>query len=99
MTAASYGDAQVARVLIDAGADLDATASATAGGVPGGTALRHAVVFGMTDVVEVLLAAGATDLVHAAAAGDLTAILTPDTSLKRTGSRHCGPPPCTAGWT
>lgn len=80
MTAASYGDAQVARVLIDAGADLDATASATAGGVPGGTALRHAVVFNMTDVVDVLLAAGATDLVHAAAAGDLTAILTPNTS-------------------
>jgi ankyrin repeat protein len=80
MTAASYGDAQVARVLIEAGADLDATASATAGGVPGGTALRHAVVFGMTDVVDVLLAAGATDLVQAAAAGDLTGILTPDTS-------------------
>ncbi len=80
MTAASYGDALVARVLIEAGADLGATASATAGGVPGGTALRHAVVFGMTDVVDVLLAAGATDLVHAAAAGDLTGTLTPDTS-------------------
>jgi len=80
MTAASYGDAEVARVLIEAGADLDATASATAGGVPGGTALRHAVVFGMTDVADVLLAAGATDLVQAAAAGDLTGILTPNTS-------------------
>lgn len=79
MTAASYGDAEVARVLIDAGADLNATAAGSAGGVPGGSALRHAAVFGMTDVVEVLLAAGATDLVHAAAAGDLEGALTPDT--------------------
>lgn len=80
MTAASYGDAEVARVLIEAGADLHATAAASAGGVPGGTALRHAAVFGMADVVEVLLAAGATDLVQAAAAGDLAGALTPDTS-------------------
>jgi ankyrin repeat protein len=80
MTAASYGDAEVARVLLEAGADLHATASATAGGVPGGTALRHAAVFGMTDVAEVLLAAGATDLVQAAAAGDLAGALTPETS-------------------
>ena len=34
----------------------------------------------MTDVVDVLLAAGARDLVHAAASGDLTGILTPETS-------------------
>lgn len=80
MTAASYGDAQVARVLLEAGADLHATASVTAGGVPGGTALRHAAVFGMTDVAEVLLAAGATDLVQAAAVGDLAGVLTPETS-------------------
>lgn len=72
MTAASYGDPEVARVLIEAGADLDATASVTAGAVRGGTALRHAAVFGMTDVAEVLMAAGATDLVQAAAAGDIT---------------------------
>lgn len=79
MTAASYGDAEVARVLLEAGADLHATASPTAGGVPGGTALRHAAVFGMTGVAEVLLAAGATDLVQAAAAGDLAGALTPET--------------------
>jgi len=79
MTAASYGDAEVARVLLEAGADLTATASANAGGVPGGTALRHAAVFGMSDVVDVLLAAGATDLVQAAAAGDITALLTAET--------------------
>ncbi len=58
MTAASYGDAEVARVLIEAGAQLDLTSSATAGGVPGGTALLHAAVFGMTDVVDALVAAG-----------------------------------------
>lgn len=37
ITAASYGDADVARILIEAGADLEATAAPTAGGVPGGT--------------------------------------------------------------
>ncbi|AKU15295.1 ankyrin repeat domain-containing protein [Luteipulveratus mongoliensis] len=79
MTAASYGDAEVAQILIDAGADLNATAAANAGGVPGGTALRHAAVFGMTDVAEVLLAAGARDLVQAAVDGDLADVLTPDT--------------------
>jgi len=42
MTAASYGDAEVTRVLIEAGADLAITAAPDAGGVPGGTALRHA---------------------------------------------------------
>jgi len=94
MTAASYGDAAVAQVLIDAGADLDAVASEDAGGVPGGTALRHAVVFGMGAVVEVLLAAGATDLVQAAAAGDLAGLLTPATPLSdrvaalRTAAAH-----------
>ncbi|WP_448614483.1 hypothetical protein [Modestobacter sp. URMC 112] len=42
MTAASYGDAEVARVPVDTGADLSVTAAAGASGVPGGTALRHA---------------------------------------------------------
>jgi ankyrin repeat protein len=79
MTAASYGDAEVARVLVEAGADLHATASATSGGVPGGSALRHAAVFGMTDVAEVLLGAGATDLVQAAGADDVTGLLTTET--------------------
>ncbi len=79
MTAASYGDAEVAPVLIEAGANLDANASADAGGVPGGNALRHAAVFDVNDVIEILVAAGATDLVHAAAAGDLTGILRADT--------------------
>jgi hypothetical protein len=49
ITAASYGDAEVAKVLIDAGADLNATSAPDSGGVPGGSALLHAAVFGMTD--------------------------------------------------
>jgi len=59
ISAASYGDAGVARVLIGAGADLEARACDVAGGVPGGTALLHAAVFGMSDVVDVLVEAGA----------------------------------------
>ncbi|AIY18856.1 ankyrin repeat domain-containing protein [Pimelobacter simplex] len=80
ITAASYGDAEVAQVLVEAGADLAATAAPDAGGVPGGTALRHAAVFEMTAVADVLVAAGATDLVHAAATGSaaLTGLLGAD---------------------
>ena len=75
ITAASYGDAEVAKALIGAGADLEAVAAADAGGVPGGTALRHAAVFGMTEVVDVLVGAGARvdSLEMAAAAGDIAA--------------------------
>lgn len=74
MTAASYGDADVAQVLVDAGADLEATATPSAGGAPLGTALRHAAVFGMTEVVDLLVRAGARigGLDEAAAAGDLS---------------------------
>ncbi len=73
ITAASYGDAGVARALIEAGAALEATASPDSGGVPGGNALLHAAVFGMTDVVDVLVAAGARieSIEVAAAAGDV----------------------------
>lgn len=82
ITAASYGDADVARVLILAGADLEATAADNSGGVPGGTALLHAAVFGMTDVVDVLVSAGARvrGIEEAAAAGDLGRWLTTGTS-------------------
>jgi hypothetical protein len=81
ITAASYGDAEVARVLIEAGADLDARAAPAAGGVPGGTALVHAAVFGMTDVLDLLVRAGARvySLEEAAAAGDITGWLAPET--------------------
>ncbi len=81
MTAASYGDAEVARVLIEAGAALDQRASDEAGGVPGGTALLHAAVFGMTDVLDVLVAAGAQvhGIEEGAAAGDITGWLTAET--------------------
>lgn len=75
ITAASYGDADIAAVLIAAGADVDATAAADAGGVPGGSALLHAAVFGMTDVLDLLVAAGAKvrSIEEASAAGDISA--------------------------
>jgi ankyrin repeat protein len=74
ITAASYGDAAVAQALIEAGADLEARAADDSGGGPGGSALLHAAVFGMTDVVDVLVAAGARihSIEEAAAAGDIT---------------------------
>jgi hypothetical protein len=74
ITAASYGDAEVARVLIEAGADIEAVSAPDSGGVPSGTALEHAAVFGMTEVIDVLVAAGAKihSLEQAAAAGNLT---------------------------
>lgn len=80
ITAASYGDAEVARTLIEAGADLEATAADDAGGIPGGTALLHAAVFGMTEVVDALVSAGArVDSIElAAAAGDVSGWLTDD---------------------
>ncbi|MEQ3551656.1 ankyrin repeat domain-containing protein [Pseudonocardia nematodicida] len=80
ITAASYGDPAVARVLIDAGADVHAVAAGQ-GAVPGGTALDHAAVFGMTRVVDVLVAAGArpAGIAMAAAAGDVGGWLDEDT--------------------
>lgn len=75
ITAASYGDADVAAVLVAAGADLEATARDDAGGVPGGTALLHAAVFGSTEVIDVLVTAGArpASFEEAAAVGDIGA--------------------------
>jgi uncharacterized protein len=74
ITAASSGDADVAKVLIEAGADIEASSAPDSGGVPSGTALQHAAVFGMTEVVDVLVAAGAKihSLEMAAAAGHIT---------------------------
>jgi len=79
-TAASYGDADVARVLIEAGADIDAKAAEN-GAVPGGTALAHAAVFGFTDIVDLLVAAGARvdGIVEAAAVGNIDGYLADET--------------------
>jgi hypothetical protein len=73
ITAASYGEADMVRALIAAGADLEARAARNAGGVPGGTALTHAIAFGNTEVVDVLAAAGAVvhSLVDAAGVGTI----------------------------
>jgi hypothetical protein len=85
ITAASYGDAEVAQVLIETGADLEARAAEDAGGVPGGTALLHAAVFAMTEVVDVLVAAGAQvhGIEEAAAAGNVAGWLDAETPLDR----------------
>lgn len=84
ITAASYGDAAVARVLIEAGADIEARAAPGAGGIPGGPALSHAAVFGMTAVIDVLIAAGArpSGIEEAAAAGDMSGHLTARTPMQ-----------------
>jgi ankyrin repeat protein len=62
-------------VLIEAGADIEAVSAPDSGGVPSETALQHAAVFGMTEVIDVLVAAGARidSLEMAAAAGDVSA--------------------------
>ena len=74
ITAASYGDAEVAQVLIEAGAEIEAVSATDSGGIPSSTALTHAAIFGMTEVVDVLVAAGAriTSFGNAVAAGDIT---------------------------
>lgn len=74
ITAASYGDAEVAQVLITAGASLETLSAPDAGGVPSATALTHAAVSGTTDVLDLLVVAGAAidSIVLAAAAGDIT---------------------------
>jgi ankyrin repeat protein len=69
VTAASYGEIEVAGALIEAGADLESRGFA----VPDGTALQHAVFFGNSEVAQLLVAAGARveSLEEAAGAGDL----------------------------
>jgi len=88
ITAASYGDPDVARVLIAAGADIDAHSSEESGGVPGGSVLLHAAVFGMTEVVDVLVAAGARieGIEVAAAAGDIDGWLADAPADERVGA-------------
>jgi hypothetical protein len=65
--AASLGEAGVADVLIDHGADMEAIASYP--GVPDGTPLDFAVHFGMVEVVELLVRRGAKVLSTRMAAG------------------------------
>ncbi|HKA03369.1 MAG TPA: ankyrin repeat domain-containing protein, partial [Acidimicrobiales bacterium] len=80
ITAASYGELDMARVLIAAGADLEATGHVELGG----TALGHAINFGMIDIVDLLVGAGARirNIVDAAGAGNLGGYLTPDTAVE-----------------
>ncbi len=70
LTAASHGEPQMVRALIEFGADLEATGPAAPGS---GTALAYAVHYGMAEAVDLLVAAGAVvhDLVEAAGVGDI----------------------------
>jgi len=63
---------------------VNARSAPNSGGVPGGSALLHAAVFGMTDVLDLLVEAGAevTSLEEAAAAGDVGGWLTPQSDLQ-----------------
>jgi uncharacterized protein len=65
ITAVSYHEPDVARALIEAGADLEKTGYE----VPGGTALDHAVKFGAVEIAEQLVAAGAAVRTAFTAAG------------------------------
>jgi uncharacterized protein len=67
--AASHGDADVVRTLLDAGADVELTDN------PPETALRLAAAFGYPEVVDLLVAAGARpqSIIEAAGIGDLSA--------------------------
>lgn len=65
--AASLGEAGVAEVLIDHGANIEAVAGYP--GIPDGTPLDFAVHFGMVDVVDVLVRRGANVLSTRMAAG------------------------------
>jgi uncharacterized protein len=100
ITAASYGDADVARVLIEAGADIAVISAPDGGGVPSATALQHAAVFGMTEVVDVLVAAGAR--ISRASRWRPPQVMSlagrwPDSPCKA-GSARWYSPPTTGGW-
>lgn len=84
ITAASYGDAAVVKVLIDNGAHLDAVAGPEAGVMPGGSALAHAAVFGMKEIVDLLVAAGArvASIEEGAAVGDISGWFMRETPLE-----------------
>jgi hypothetical protein len=68
ITAASYYETGMVRILIEAGADLEATGRE----IPGGTALTHAVWFGQARIVDLLVDAGALvrSIVEAAGPGN-----------------------------
>jgi ankyrin repeat protein len=68
--AASHGDADVVRVLLEAGASVDLSDPAK----PSDTALRVAAAYGWPEIVDLLLAAGAQprSIIEAAGAGDVS---------------------------
>jgi ankyrin repeat protein len=65
ITAASYNEVSVARMLIDGGANLEAIGQAVFNGTP----LAHAIEFGAVEIVDLLVASGARIRSFAEAAG------------------------------
>jgi hypothetical protein len=76
VTAASYGEVDMVRALLAGGADVELVGHSIPGG---GTALAHAVHYGIPVVVDLLAAAGAVvhDIVEAAGVGTI-----PDSMLR-----------------
>ncbi len=70
MCAASHGDADVVRVLLEAGARVDLVDPSS----PSETALRVAAAYGWPEIVDLLRAAGAEpgSIIEAAGCGDLS---------------------------
>lgn len=76
ITAASYNEVSVARTLVEAGANLEAIGHAVANGTP----LAHAIEFGAVEIVDLLVAAGASirSFTEAAGAGRIDEMLEPN---------------------
>jgi hypothetical protein len=72
VTAASYGEVDMVRALLAGGADVESVGHSIPGG---GTALAHAVHYGIPVVVDLLAGAGAVvhDIVEAAGVGTIPA--------------------------
>ena len=81
--AASHGDADVVRVLLEAGANVELTDN------PPETALRVAAAYGWPEIVDVLITAGAKpqSIIEAAGSGDVSAW---DLSALSEYQRACG---------
>jgi uncharacterized protein len=81
--AASHGDADVVRVLLEAGANVELTDS------PPDTALRLAAAYGWPEIVDMLITAGAKpqSIIEAAGSGDVSAW---DLSALSEHQRACG---------
>ena len=89
VTAASYGEVDMVRALLAAGADVEAVGGSIPGG---GTALAHAVHYGMPEIVDLLVDAGAVvhGIVEAAGTGAIPDAMLRSASAHRPGRGTAG---------